>query len=101
LKFIPRQQAPSWLTAVVSEEVKMTVPIITPEQRLSEPRGVRALIVGPYTVGKTSLARHLDSNTTLFIDVENGSLAIADLAIPHASADLARDQRPHRPRRRT
>jgi hypothetical protein len=61
----------------------MTVPIITPEQRLSESHGVRALIVGPYAVGKTSLARHLTPSATLFVDVENGALAIADLPISH------------------
>jgi AAA domain-containing protein len=61
----------------------MTIPIISPEQRLSEPHGVRALIVGPNGVGKTSLARHLDVESTLLIDSENGTLAIADLKIPH------------------
>jgi len=61
----------------------MTVPIISPEQRLAEPRGARVLIVGPFGVGKTSLLRTLDPATTLFVDAENGSLAIEDVPVPH------------------
>jgi hypothetical protein len=62
----------------------MNLLIIGPEQHLDEPRGVRALIVGINGIGKTSLVRHQDPETTLFIDVENGSLAIADLPVAHA-----------------
>jgi hypothetical protein len=61
----------------------MTVPIISPEQRLAEPRGARVLIVGPFGVGKTSLLRTLDPATTLFVDAENGSLAVEDVPVPH------------------
>jgi energy-coupling factor transporter ATP-binding protein EcfA2 len=57
--------------------------IITPEQRLAEPRGARVLVVGPYGVGKTSLVRTLDPKTVLFIDIENGSLAIDDVPVSH------------------
>ena len=60
----------------------MTVPIIRPEQRLAEPRGARILIIGPFGVGKTSLLRGLPA-TTLFVDTENGSLAIDDIPVPH------------------
>jgi hypothetical protein len=61
----------------------MTVPIITPEQRLSEPHGARVLIVGPFGVGKTSLARGLDPEETLFMDIEGGALAIDEVPVPH------------------
>jgi AAA domain len=58
--------------------------IISPEERLNEPRGARILIVGPFGVGKTSLLRGLDPDTTLFIDIENGALAIDDIPVPHS-----------------
>ena len=53
--------------------------IITADQRMSGPRGVKALIVGPAGVGKTSLLRTLDSSTTLFVDLEAGDLAVQDV----------------------
>jgi hypothetical protein len=37
--------------------------------------------MGPPGVGKTSLVRHLDPDSTLFIDVEAGTLSIADVGI--------------------
>ena len=61
----------------------MTVPIISPEQRLAEPRGARILIEGLFGIGKTSLARTLDPASTLVVDTENGTLAIDDLLMPH------------------
>src|SRR5262245_7557470 len=57
--------------------------IISPEERFAEPRGARVLIVGPFGVGKTSLLRGLDPDSTLFIDVEKGGLAIDDIPVPH------------------
>jgi hypothetical protein len=57
--------------------------IISPEQRLAEPHGARILVVGPYGVGKTSLVRTLDPGTALFIDIDNGALAIDDVPVPH------------------
>ena len=61
----------------------MTTRIITFEERVTEPRGVHALIAGPYGVGKTSLVRKLNPLTTLFVDVEDGGLAIDDVPVPH------------------
>jgi hypothetical protein len=57
--------------------------IISPDERLAEPRGARILIVGPFGVGKTSLAHGLDPTTTLVVDTENGTLAIDDMPAPH------------------
>jgi AAA domain len=55
--------------------------IITADERLAERRGVKALIVGPSGVGKTSLLRTLDPAGTLFLDVEAGDLAVKDLPV--------------------
>jgi hypothetical protein len=60
------------------------IPIVPPETRLRERRGARILLVGPYGAGKTSLVRGLAPETTLFVDIENGSLAIDDVPVPHA-----------------
>jgi AAA domain len=59
----------------------MTVTIIGADARLAEPRGVKALVVGPSGVGKTSLLRTVDPASTLFVDAEAGDLAVQDLAI--------------------
>jgi hypothetical protein len=58
--------------------------IISPEQRLAEPHGARVLVLGRYGVGKTWLVRTLDPKPVLFIDVDNGTLAIDDVLVPHA-----------------
>jgi hypothetical protein len=58
--------------------------IITADQRLAEKRGAKILIAGPSGVGKTSLLRTLDQATldsTLFVDIEAGDLAVADLKV--------------------
>jgi hypothetical protein len=57
--------------------------IITPEQRLAEPRGARILLVGPNGVGKTTQAGKLDPDQTLIVDTDNGTLAIADVPASH------------------
>jgi hypothetical protein len=57
------------------------VKIIDADQRLAEKRGVKALLVGPTGVGKTSLLRTLDPDRTLFVDIEAGDLAVQDVAV--------------------
>ena len=58
--------------------------IIPADQRLAEKSGAKILIVGPSGVGKTSLLRTLSAEmlaSTLFIDIEAGDLAVADLPV--------------------
>jgi hypothetical protein len=52
------------------------LPIITADQRLSEPRGIKGCIFGKSGIGKTSLLWSLNATTTLFMDLEAGDLAI-------------------------
>jgi hypothetical protein len=55
--------------------------IISASERLREASGVKALIVGPPKVGKTSLLRTVDAECTLFIDLEAGDLALKDVPV--------------------
>jgi hypothetical protein len=55
--------------------------IVTADQRLAEPRGVKALIVGPTGVGKTSLLRTLNTERTLFANIEAGDLSVQDVLV--------------------
>lgn len=55
--------------------------IISADERLAERRGVKALIVGPTGIGKTSLLRTIDPRRVLFVDGEAGDLAVQDLPI--------------------
>ena len=61
----------------------MSIQIVMPNERLAEPRGVHALITGVFGVGKTSLLRTLAPETTLFVNTENGDLAVHDVKVPH------------------
>ena len=75
----------------------MTARIIPAKQRVADTRGVKALILGPTGVGKTSQLRTLDLQKTLFIDIEAGDLAVQDLRRRHAApAHLAGMPRPRR-----
>src|SRR5262249_39971034 len=56
--------------------------IISADQRLSEQRGVKLLLVGPSGVGKTSTLRTLSAKllaSALVVDIEAGLIAVNDL----------------------
>jgi hypothetical protein len=55
--------------------------IITASKHVTALRGAKMLLVGPTGVGKTSLLRTVDPETTLFIDIEAGDLAVQDVAV--------------------
>jgi AAA domain len=55
--------------------------IISADERMAQNTGVKALILGPAGVGKTTLLRTLNASTTLFIDLEAGDLAVQDVKV--------------------
>ena len=57
------------------------LPIITADQRLAEPRGIKGVIFGRSGIGKTSLLWTLNAASTLFFDLEAGDLAIEGMAV--------------------
>ena len=57
----------------------MSLPgIITADQRLAQPRCVKGVIFGKSGIGKTTLLKTLPPDSTLFIDLEAGDLAVED-----------------------
>lgn len=56
----------------------MALKIISADERLAARAKTNAIILGPSGVGKTTLARTLPPETTLFIDMEAGTLAVQD-----------------------
>jgi hypothetical protein len=54
----------------------MALPIISADQRLNEQRGIKGCIFGKSGIGKTSLLWTLPEETTLFLDMEAGDLAV-------------------------
>jgi hypothetical protein len=63
------------------EGIATPMKIIPANQLAAGQRGVKALIVGPTGVGKTSLLRTVDLASTLFIDIEAGDLAVQGLSV--------------------
>lgn len=59
----------------------MALRIISANERAQEFGGVKAVVFGPYGIGKTSLLRTLDPETTLFVDGEAGDLAVQDVEV--------------------
>lgn len=59
----------------------MMLNIISAEQRLAEKKGHKLVVCGQSGVGKTSLARTLDTSKTLFMDLEAGDAAIEGVSI--------------------
>jgi len=55
--------------------------IISAEERLTEKRGHKIVIAGKSGVGKTSLVRTLNTDTTLFMDLEAGDAAIEGVKV--------------------
>jgi hypothetical protein len=55
--------------------------IISADERMAQDKGVKALIVGPAGVGKTTLLRTLNTTSTLFVDLEAGDLAVQDVKV--------------------
>jgi hypothetical protein len=55
--------------------------LISGNARLYRDQSVKALIVGPAGIGKTSLLRTLNTSRALFVDLEAGDLAVQDLEV--------------------
>jgi hypothetical protein len=74
----------------------VTLRIVSADERLARPSKINIAIFGPSGVGKTTQARTLDPATTLFVDLEAGTLALQDwrgdvLDIRQAATDTGID----------
>ena len=50
--------------------------IVKASERMERKSGIKAVILGPSGIGKTTLLKTLDPSTTLFFDLEAGDLAV-------------------------
>ena len=66
------------MSAEATTSLKPNPLITTAEERLSQPGRTNLVVTGASGVGKTTLARTLSADTTLFIDLEAGTKALAD-----------------------
>lgn len=64
----------------------MALRIIKADERLAEERGPKILLCGQPGIGKTSQLRTLDPETTLFVDLEAGDLAVQDFPVDQVRA---------------
>jgi len=55
--------------------------IITAEERMRQQRYVKGALFGEHGIGKTSLLKTLNPETTLFLDLEGGDLAVQDVPV--------------------
>ena len=67
--------------------------IISADERLSQAKGAKILIVGQSGIGKTSLLKTVDPASTLFVDLEAGDLAIGKTPIDQVSPETWQDCR--------
>lgn len=56
----------------------MAFPIVTADQRLTERHGVKIVLLGKSGLGKTTQLKTLPEDSTLFVDLEAGDLAVKD-----------------------
>ena len=56
----------------------MALPIISADERRAQRQGVKIVILGVSGIGKTTQLKHLDTHTTMFIDLEAGDLSVSD-----------------------
>ena len=56
----------------------MAMPIISADERRREARGVKLVMLGKSGIGKTSQLKTLSEDSTLFVDLEAGDLAVKD-----------------------
>jgi hypothetical protein len=59
----------------------MALRIITASERMQNHSGIKGFVCGPAKIGKTSLLRTLDPASTLFVDLEAGSLSVQDVEV--------------------
>lgn len=57
----------------------MALRIVTADERMAERAGVKAVILGPSKIGKTTLLRTIDAPRTLVLNIEGGDLAVKDV----------------------